>query len=227
MLEKVVVRYLHRFCQSAPRNEFDFDVINYDPTKTFSDVMREHNVDTIVSPGNSYGFLNGGFDKVIVQYYCGLDYTAASTVEDIEYGLQTKLHEECHGYHPPESAMVVDMNKQLEIIGNSRSVPQLIHVPTMQLPQQLPKDSPLVYNCMWNMFRAVRANNRHPGNRQIKTILLPGLGTGYGGLSEEVCGKQMISAFKNFVTPRRAPMTFDVAQAEIDFLKRDYTESED
>jgi O-acetyl-ADP-ribose deacetylase (regulator of RNase III) len=175
---------------------YSLEVLPYSRDVSFTETVDNNDVDTIVSPGNSYGFLGGGFDAAISDYYSGK--VAGSSGGDITRVLQRILQWEVNGYNPPANAVVANMARQLGV-----DVPQLVHLPTMSSPSYIPRGSPIVFYCMWNLLCQVQRNNRAaqtPGATEvpIKRVIISGLGTGVGGVSSVACAEQMYKAFSMF-----------------------------
>lgn len=143
-----------------------------EPVSELADAVVQNNIDAIVSPGNSFGFLTGGFDKVIADYYGHLSSTSP---EQVSKDFQRELCEQVGGYNPPGSAIVVDMNNALNVSGTT--LPKLVHVSTMGMPEKIATKDPVIFNCLWNLFTCVKKDN------DISSVLLTGLGTGTGGVS--------------------------------------------
>lgn len=143
-----------------------------EPVADLTDAVVQNNIDAIVSPGNSFGFLNGGFDKVIADFYGKL---SQKSPEQVSKDFQRELFEQVGGYNPPGSAIVVDMNNVLNV--SSRRLPKLIHLSTMSMPEKIGTRDPVVFNCLWNLVTCVKKDD------DISTVLLTGLGTGTGCVS--------------------------------------------
>jgi O-acetyl-ADP-ribose deacetylase (regulator of RNase III) len=201
---------------------FGIDIIEYDKRTNLREVIKTAQLDAIVSPANSYGFMYGGFDAAISEYYAQ-EVPGLSQVHVCQ-AVQKALRQRCGGYNPPMSALVIDMCRmigsyeQAKNAADTLSVPQLIHLPTMSLPGSEIPDSPVVFHCMWNMLSAIIANNSCSSVRQITRVLVTGLGTGVGGVSEKSCVRQMCSALKLFDKNLSIqPEDFDLTHAtEID-----------
>lgn len=188
---------------SSKTNQFDVDVIDYKPHVALADVLKANKVDTIVSPANSYGFMYGGFDAVISNYYGSQ--IPGLTQKDVTVAIQKSLRAQCGGYNPPMSAQVIDMTKALDhasrMTPNAPDVPILVHLPTMSLPGTTIPKSPVVFYSMWNLMTAILAyNSRSDVSKKITRVLITGLGTGVGGVPEASCVRQMCDAIKLFNT---------------------------
>lgn len=158
--------------------------IPFDKFPTLDSAVHAFAIDSVVSPGNSYGTLGGGFDLVINNYY------KQKGIKDPTKVLQSNLK---GGYNPVGNTRIVSF---------STNVPKLIHIPTMRTPQKCPPDVPIVFNCMWSMLSEIDDfNSKNNSELQVKRILLTGLGTGYGGISECTCAKQISLALELWQNP--------------------------
>jgi O-acetyl-ADP-ribose deacetylase (regulator of RNase III) len=141
-----------------------------------SDVEIEHgNIldfaeDTIVSPANSYGYMDGGIDKVYRDHF-GIE---------IEKSVQNAIRNTGETYLPVGSAVIVKTN-------NLR-VPLMIVAPTMFLPEAVKPQ-----NCFFAMSAILNIYTKH--KNKIENIYCPGLGTGVGQVEPIDSAKEMKSAY--------------------------------
>jgi len=121
----------------------------------------------IVSPANSYGYMDGGFDRVL------LDFFGAS----IQFRVQDVISSRPEGLLPVGASVLVRT-------GHSR-VPFLIVAPTMTLPEHVEPS---------NAHRAMRAVLRI-GRELAGSIFCPGLCTGVGAVSPRDAADAMARAY--------------------------------
>lgn len=138
--------------------------------------------DCIVSPANSFGFMDGGLDAVITN----------KLGKKTQENLQKLLEEKYNGELLVGQAVLVET-------GNNE-VPFCISAPTMRVPLLL-KDSVNVYMAAKAIFRLLLENP------QIQTVSISGLGTGVGHVPFDICARQMRQAYnevclKQFVQPK-------------------------
>ena len=134
-------------------------------------------VDAIVSPANSFGFMDGGLDLVLSQHFGW----------QMEQNVREHLLAECDGELPVGEAIIVP--------GGHEQVPWLISAPTMRVPMDVSQTAN-AYLAMRGVLRAVRAHNAsHSEELAITSIACPGLGTGEGRMPAGRCAKQMRHAF--------------------------------
>ena len=138
------------------------------------DILSEPS-DYIVSPANSFGFMDGGIDLHYRNYF-------GKKVEDLAKKMIKLRH---HG--------------EL-MVGECRIIPTgdehikfLMLVPTMRTPTILTPESPNVYLAM----RAICLNIQNPKNEF--SISIPGLGTGVGKMPPQICAAHVRLAIDRFL----------------------------
>ena len=134
--------------------------------------------DVLVSPANSFGFMNGGIDAV---------YTTRFGVE-LQERLQARLRQQMNGECAVGDAEMVS-------IDNDTDFKYLVAAPTMYVPQVI-VGTINVYSAFRAVLRAVgRYNQFQPSSSQLESILCPGMGTGIGQVPYDVCAFQMRKAY--------------------------------
>lgn len=126
----------------------------------------------IVSPANSYGFMDGGIDELYLNYF-GIQ---------IQSLVQDAISRRREGYLPVGASVVVKT-------GDSK-IPYLVVSPTMLIPEKVP-----AANCYFAMSSSLRAASATPG---ITVLYCPGLGTGVGGIPFEVAAVEMANAYRKW-----------------------------
>jgi O-acetyl-ADP-ribose deacetylase (regulator of RNase III) len=140
--------------------------------------------DCLVSAGNSFGLMDGGVDRAIIQHFG----------RDLQTRVQQLILDEYLGEQPVGTSLIVPT-------GNADH-PFLAHTPTMRVPMPIARTDN-VYLAMWAMLLVVRQHNRH-GARSIGSILCPGLGTGTGKVPPDEAARQMALAYEHFLSPPQA-----------------------
>ena len=149
--------------------------------------------DAIVSPANSFGFMDGGVDALYLEYFGA----------EIEARVRQMIGERHHGEIVVGTADIIET-------GHER-IPHLIVTPTMRVP--------MILTDTVNPFLAARAvfllisHGRFPtgpyaGERisdRIKYVAFPGLGTGVGQVGPGTCAHQMRVAIEQAVLGRGDP----------------------
>jgi O-acetyl-ADP-ribose deacetylase (regulator of RNase III) len=154
----------------------------------------ELTADAIVSPANSFGFMDGGIDFVYSQRF-GWD-------------LQTRLQDLLRVEHDGELLV----GQAVVVPTGAADIPFLISAPTMRVPTDV-STTVNAYLAFRAAIRAATQHNRISGTK-IETILCPGLGTAVGRMVPKVCARQMHCAYDNFRFGRsRDPL--NLAQAMI------------
>lgn len=148
-------------------NYIDVEVVNDD----FAHFMDNHpEVDGIVSPSNSFGLMDGGYDKAIIDYYG----------KDLEKDVQDKIIYEWYGEQPVGTSMAVYFTGKAT--GND-PMKFLIHTPTMRVPSVI-TDYNVIYQCMRNCI----INAKHHG---LNNIVIPAFGGCCGEVPYNIIAKMM------------------------------------
>ncbi len=133
----------------------------------------------IVSPGNSFGDMGGGLDKIID------DYSRGRAQERVV----AAIRERYLGEMPVGSAFVLELGL--------RRVRYLVVAPTMRVPGNV-AGSLNAYLAFRAALLAVRAHNLST-ETPIDSLAVSGLCTGVGGLSGPEAAGQMLAAFRSVV----------------------------
>ena len=131
--------------------------------------------DSIVSPANSFGFMDGGIDLVYSRRFGW----------KLQQDLQQVIQADCGGELPVGLAVVVPTHDE--------SIPFLISAPTMRVPMDV-SNTVNAYLAFRAAIRAAIEHNRSSA-RRIETILCPGLGTATGRIPAAACARQMRYAY--------------------------------
>jgi len=142
----------------------------------------EHmNVDAIVSPANSFGYMDGGIDFVYSKFFGW----------KLDEKLREILWQEHNGELLVGQAVVVDIRE----VNPKTPIPYLISAPTMRVPMEITH----TVNAYLAFVAALRVADKHPN---INSILCPGLGTAIGRMPYSVCAIQMHAAWKRYNNPK-------------------------
>jgi O-acetyl-ADP-ribose deacetylase (regulator of RNase III) len=150
-----------------------------DNVEMFQGNIFEVRADGLVSPANSFGFMDGGLDYAISEFFAW----------KIQPRVQALLREKHFGELPVGRAEIVET-------GNEK-FPYLVCAPTMRTPTDVSKTL--------NAYLAMRAilmavldfNNGHAG--AIGSVVVPGLGTAVGRMPADRCARQMHAAYDNIL----------------------------
>ncbi len=151
--------------------------------------------DCLVSPANSFGLMDGGMDAAIIRYFG--DYLMTL--------VQQKILDEYLGEQPVGTSMIVETGHPQH--------PFLAHTPTMRVPMSI-AGTDIPYVAMWAMLLAIRRHNRQQ-EKQIRTVVCPGLGTGIGQVSYQEAARQMALAYDHFVYPPKSINNFIAAERQL------------
>jgi len=130
--------------------------------------------DAILSPANSFGFMDGGID-LLYSHFFGWD---------VQDRLQEALRTEHAGELPVGNAVVVPTDHS--------TIPYLVSAPTMRVPGDI-ADTVNVYLAFRAALLAVKQS------KVIRSLLSPALGTGVGGMPIERAARQMYAAYAEVI----------------------------
>jgi O-acetyl-ADP-ribose deacetylase (regulator of RNase III) len=181
-----------------------------DGVKVHRGSILDLEVDAVVSPANSFGFMDGGIDHLYSAFF-------GWHVQD---RLQKLIRERHHGELVVGAAEIVETD--------NLKVPYLIAAPTMRVPMIL-RDSVNPYLAA----RAVLILIKHgtfvsgplagePISGVVEAVAFPGLGTGVGQVGPNTCARQVAAAIEEVVLGvGRFPETWAEAQARHQLLYTD------
>ena len=143
--------------------------------------------DAVVSPANSFGFMDGGIDALYMDYFGS----------DIQMIVRRQIFEQHRGELIVGNADVVGTG--------SEKIPFLIVAPTMRVPMVL-NESVNPYLAARAVFRLIKEGlfltGQFKGQRigdHINQLAMPGLGTGVGKVGYNTCAHQVRSAIKDIL----------------------------
>ena len=144
--------------------------------------------DVLVSPGNSFGLMDGGIDAAIT----------AKFGDQLQKSVQQRIIERHLGEQPVGTCFLMPT-------GHSAH-PWLAHAPTMRAPMDI-RGTDNVYVAMLSMLSAVAEALRN--GQGIQSVLCPGLGMGYGRMPAHEAARQMRAAWDSAqVLPNSMSWTF-------------------
>ena len=135
--------------------------------------------DAIVSPANSFGYMDGGIDLVYSRFFGW----------ELESRLKAFLLEHHFGELPVGQAVVVPTEHA--------AIPFLVSAPTMRVPASISR-TVNVYLAFRAALLAVSKHNES-ASTPIASLLVPGLGTGVGEVPPERAARQMKQAYNAIV----------------------------
>lgn len=142
-------------------------------------VLDTH-VDAVVSPANSYGWMRGGIDAMYARAF-----------PEVEEQVRSAVLAYHGGELPVGEALLVPT-------GAPRPI-WLISAPTMREPgDTLPADTVHPYlaaRAVFRLWASAVLDNGAPVHQVVRSIAMPGLGTGIGGAAPELCAHQVAAAW--------------------------------
>jgi O-acetyl-ADP-ribose deacetylase (regulator of RNase III) len=139
--------------------------------------------DAIVSPANSFGFMDGGIDLAYSQRF--------------GWELSERLREQLQRDHDGE----LPVGQALLLETFDEEIPWLICAPTMRVPMVV-ADTVNAYLAFRAALRAVVRHNQSTAT-PIRSLLCPGLGTAIGAMPYERCARQMHAAYQAIALGQR------------------------
>ena len=140
----------------------------------FKDFMNKVDVECIVSPANSYGLMDGGYDLAITKYF------GTSLMKNVQkYIIDNYFGEQLVG-----TSFIIDIPKTNK---------KLIHTPSMRTPSVI-KDPMVVYYCMRSALMEAIKNN-------ISTIVIPAFGGACGEVDYDIIAMMMKEAYDQINNP--------------------------
>ena len=141
--------------------------------ESFHQFMTDYDPEAIVSPGNSFGEMTGGYDLAISEFFGW----------GLQKRVQSKIRQEYFGEQPVGTALVID-----NIDGKGK---KLIHVPSMRLPQ--------IINEPLTIYQCTRAALMAAIKEKVGSIVLPAFGGGCGQVPPKVIARQMKAALEQLI----------------------------
>lgn len=152
------------------RDELDVEVV----LDNFENFMDHHDVECIVSPANSYGLMDGGYDLAITEYFGA----------DLMKKVQKHIIENYYGEQPVGTSFIMETG-----IRNIK----LIHTPTMRIPSKI-KEPMVVYQAMRTSLMTALKNG-------IESIVIPAFGGCCGFMNPQELCELMYEGYKQIMNP--------------------------
>lgn len=167
--------------------------------------------DAVISPANSFGFMDGGIDAQYVEKF-------GAKVQD---RVRWQILQDHHGELLVGAATIVETG--------STNIPFLIAAPTMRVPMALSRETINPYLAMRAVMLLVREGvfqaGRFKGQKisdHVTTIAVPGMGTGVGRVPATICARQIREAIVRHKTgPQSLPKSWAEASEEHQYLYTD------
>ncbi|MEC8221163.1 MAG: macro domain-containing protein [Nanoarchaeota archaeon] len=139
------------------------------------DIFSINTGGTLVSPSNCFGNMDGGIDRVYSDLFPSLE-EKLKTFIDQDHGGKLEFG-------------------QAQIVPNtdSEKYPLVIFSPTIERPGDLSSPSK-IYSASKAIFTESLKYNLK-GNNTIKNLIIPGMGTMYGGISPQISAREVHRAY--------------------------------
>ncbi len=145
---------------------------------TCGNIFAGPTADAIISPANSWGFMDGGIDAVYIDRFH----------PQLEHRLMELIRRHFYGELPVGQAVIIPTG--------DKEIPYMISAPTMRVPSVV-KNTVNAYLAFRAALIAIKKWNV-PANIEprIESLICPGLGTAIGQIPPFACAKQMYEAYK-------------------------------
>ncbi len=174
-VEKELYNAWKTFCENLPNVEI------------YHGSILDLSVDAVVSPANSFGFMDGGID-LLYSHHFGWQ---------VQERLQKLIREKHHGELLIGHAEIVETD--------NLQIPFVISAPTMRVPMIL-KDTINPYLAARAVFLLIKHGTFFDGvykgepiNKFVQSVAFTGLATGVGRVGFNTCARQMQKAIEDFV----------------------------
>jgi len=138
------------------------------------DFLSNNQVECVVSPANSFGLMDGGYDLALTEYFG----------DQLQKRVQQYIASHYYGEQPVGTSFIVDAGAY---------GCKLIHTPTMRVPCDI-KDPLVIYQCMRTTLMCAIENG-------IQSILIPIFGSGIGGIDANTAARLMWLAYQQISNP--------------------------
>lgn len=129
---------------------------------------------TVVSPSNSYGYMDGGIDARYREFF-------GPSIESVIREAILRRPEE-----------ILPVGASIVVRTNNTTIPYMVVAATMVMPEHVPAEN--AYRSMRAILRVASAD---PAVGQ--TIFCPGLTTGVGGVAPKDAASQMADAYRDWL----------------------------
>lgn len=151
--------------------------------------------DALVSPANSFGFMDGGIDMIYSKHFGW----------QMQDRLQEAIDKEKDGELLVGDALIIPAygddpidKTDLSQFNEGKPIKFLISAPTMRIPCDV-SFTANAYLAFRAVILAVDRHNRDKTRQPIKSVLCPGLGTAVGRMPYQRCARQMLMAYETFI----------------------------
>ncbi len=173
MHNKIVLLDIDENMCKAWKNELcsvvgDIEIVNSDLE---SYVNCNNDVDGIVSPANSFGIMDGGYDAAIISCFG----------QALMAKVQSTIAEEYGGIQPVGSSVVIAIDEKR----------YLIHIPTMMYPGPI-IDIRIIYQCMRTAIHVI-------DKLYLRKVVIPAFGRLTGGVDASIVARLMRLGYEHAI----------------------------
>jgi O-acetyl-ADP-ribose deacetylase (regulator of RNase III) len=167
--------------------------------------------DAVVSPANSFGFMDGGIDAQYMDRFG----------EQVQDRVRMSILREHNGELLVGAATIVETDDP--------KIPYLIAAPTMRVPMWLGPETVNPYLAARAVLNLVRQSHFSSGSKggerigdHVEIIAFPGLGTGVGRVPADICARQIRTAIQLHMDARpKLPQSWSEASEDHQLLYTD------
>ena len=149
-------------------NEENVSIVN----DSVENYLSRHRVDAVVTAGNSYGIMGGGFDLGVKNYFGG----------DLEKRVMEQIKKNSNSKQSVGTSFIID--------GGEKNI-KVIYTPTMEVPSRI-TDINIIYKATLSSLKIAKENN-------LEKIVLPAFGGATGGVEFEKIAERMKEAYEVFM----------------------------
>lgn len=150
--------------------------------ETYHGPITDLVVDAVVSPANSFGFMDGGVDRHYTFFFG----------DALQRELQRQIADSRMGELLVGQSMLISTRHE--------KIPFLISAPTMRVPMRI--------HDPYDIVLASKAAVIEATNHEFESVAFPGMGTGVGGLSPLVAVNAFHTGVLEVTNPREQPNGF-------------------
>jgi O-acetyl-ADP-ribose deacetylase (regulator of RNase III) len=145
------------------------------------DLVNDYRITVIVSPANSFGFMDGGIDKVYMELFPGIQTRVQDRIK--QFNITTSL-----------GRSVLPIGSALLVSTRDNKCPFLACVPTMFFPEKISETR----NVYWSMLGLLILIECSLSEMKDVVVAIPCFGTGVGKMTPEAAAEQTREAIEQF-----------------------------
>jgi O-acetyl-ADP-ribose deacetylase (regulator of RNase III) len=161
--------------------KFDIQCVESNIKTVRSNYFKDEKLVGYVSPANSYGYMDGGIDKVYSQMFPNIEKNVRNAIQSLQY----------YNYNSVNgNDKILPVGNAIKVKANDSSI--LIAAPTMLYPMDV-SDTQNAYKATLATLKCIREKKV-----KISVLFLPGMATGVGKMDLTEAITQMLNAIKDF-----------------------------